>query len=50
MFLGLVPSWVLGALLPLMSPVLDYGSEWEAGEDQDIDYDDSDVDFGDADL
>lgn len=50
MFLGLVPAWVLGALLPLMSPVLDYGSEWEVGEDQDIDYDDSDVDFGDADL
>ena len=50
MFLGLVPAWVLGALLPLMAHTLDYGSEWEAGEDQDIDYDDVDSDFGDLDF
>ncbi len=50
MFLGLVPAWVLGALLPLMSPALDYGSEWESSEEHETDYDDFDVDFADADF
>ena len=50
MFLGLVPAWVLGALLPLMTPTLGYGSGWETSDDQELDYDDVEGDFVDSDF
>lgn len=48
MFLGMLPAWVIGALLPLAPPGLDYGVEWEDDSAGEGDYDDLDIEFDDV--
>lgn len=48
MFLGMLPAWVIGALLPLAPPGLDYGVKWEDDSADEGDYDDLDIEFDDV--